>query len=187
MSSRLLACLLALAAVGVAAPALAASNPETDKSLAPEAGAGHYLPGQSETGQWHGCAKEDIQWASTSLLSGEPTTSQSTHHYVTFTANAAGALPAFSWKAKAGYRICGVEAFATLASAETKGGELLAWVSYKSGATSGSTAKDGKETVKVHMPKSLDVEDQPDLKIYEGKTLGLYAFQAVAVYVKKKA
>jgi hypothetical protein len=187
MPSRLIACLVVLAAAG-ATPAFAAkssSNPETNASLGPEAGAGHYLPGQSESGQWHGCRKEDIQWYPTSLLSGQPTTSQNTHHYVTFTVTP-GALPTFSWKAKSGYRICGVEAFVTLASAETKGGELLAWASYKSGPTTGSTATDGKETVMVHMPKSLDVEDQPDLKIYEGKTLGMYSFQAIAVYVKKK-
>jgi hypothetical protein len=36
------------------------------------------------------------------------------------------------------------------------------------------------------MPTHLDVEDQPDLKVFEGKTLGMDAFQAVAVYVKKK-
>jgi hypothetical protein len=188
MSSRIVACLVVLAAMG-ATPALAAkhtSNPETDASLGPETGAGHYLPGQSESGQWHGCRKEDLQWYPTSLLSGQPTSSPSSHRYVTFKVNVGG-RPTFSWKVKSGYRICGVEAFATLASAETRGGELLAWASYKSGPTSGSTATDGKETVMVHMPKSLDVDDQPDLKVFEGKTLGMYAFQAIAVYVKKKA
>jgi hypothetical protein len=188
MSLRTILCLTVVAIAGAASPALAAargSNPETNASLGPETGAGHYLAGQSESAQWHGCRKEDIQWFPTSLLSGQPTTSPSSHRYVTFTVKP-GALPTFSWKVKAGYTICGVEAFATLASAETKGGELLAWASYKSGPASGSTALDGKETVKVHMPKDLDVEDQPDLKIYEGKTLGMYAFQAIAVYVKKK-
>jgi hypothetical protein len=185
--ARLIACLVVLAAVG-ASPAVAAqhaSNPETDARLGPEVGAGHYLPGQSESGRWHGCAKQDIQWFPTSLLSGQPTTAPNSHRYVTFTVNPSG-RPTFSWKAKAGYRICGVEAFVTLASAETQGGELLAWASYKSGPTSGSTATDGKETVKVHMPQDLEVEDQPDLKIYEGKTLGMYAFQAIAVYVKRR-
>jgi hypothetical protein len=184
MFPRILACLVVLVAVG-AAPALAAKDPETDSSLGPGTGAGHYLPGQSETGRWHGCGKSDIQWYPVSLLDGQQTTAPSTHRYVTFTVKQ-GAFPYFSWKVKAGYKICGAEAFATLANANTKGNELLAWASYKSGATSGTTALDGKETVKVHMPANLDVDDQPDLKVFEGQTVGLYAFQAVAVYVKKK-
>jgi streptogramin lyase len=170
------------AAAAHASAAKHAANPETDTHLGPEAGAGHYLPGQSQTAQWHGCRKSDIQWYPTSLLTDQPTTSPSSHRYVTFTV---GQHPTFSWKVKSGYRICGVEAFVTLASAETQGGQLLAWASYKSGPTSGSTAVDGKETTMVHMPAHLD-SDQPDLKIYQGKTLGMYAFQAIAVYVKKR-
>jgi hypothetical protein len=184
MLPRILACLAVLLAVG-ATPALAAkSNPETDKSLGPTAGAGHYLPGQSNTAKWHGCSRSDIRWYPVSLLSGNQTTSQSTSRYVTFAVQQ-GSYPYFSWKAKAGYKICGAEAYATLANAQTAGNELLAWASYKSNATSGSTALDGKETVKVHMPTRLDVEDQPDLKVFEGQTVGMYAFQAMAVYVKK--
>jgi hypothetical protein len=175
----LLPTLFALAAIA------ASSSPETNAKLGPEVGAGHYLAGQSETAQWHGCRKDDIQWYPTSLLSGEPTTSPSTHRYVTFTVNTGG-HPTFSWKVKAGYKICGVEAFATLASADTGGNELLAWASYKSGPTSGSTAPDGKETVTVHMPAKLDTEDQPDLKVFEGKTLGMDGLQAIAVYTKKR-
>jgi hypothetical protein len=187
MLLRTIVC-LAVTAIAGATPALASargSDPETNARLGPETGAGHYLAGQSESSQWHGCRKSDIQWYPTSLLSGEPTTSPSSHRYVTFTVNA-GARPTFSWKVKAGYKICGAEAFATLSSAETAGNQLLAWASYKSGPTSGSTSLDGKETVKVHMPKHLDTEDQPDLKVFEGKTLGMDAFQAIAVYVKKK-
>jgi hypothetical protein len=185
MLPRTLAC-LAVLVVSAATPALAsaAKSPETNRSLGPESGAGHYLPGQSESGQWHGCSRSDIQWYPVSLLSGEQTTSPSTHRYVTFVVQQ-GAFPYFTWKAKAGYRICGAEAFATLANANTKGTELLAWASYKSGATTGSTATDGKETVKVHMPTRLDVEDQPDLKVFEGQIVGMYSFQAMAVYVKK--
>jgi hypothetical protein len=186
MRSRLTVCLVVLAAAG-ATPAFAAktSDPETNASLGPETGAGHYLPGQSQSGEWHGCRKSDIQWYPLSLISGQPATAQSTHRYATFTVKR-GDFPYFSWKVKAGYRICGAEAFATLSGPGTQGGQLLAWASYKSGPTSGSTATDGKETVAVHMPKSLDVEDQPDLKVFEGKTLGMDAFQAIVVYVKKK-
>jgi hypothetical protein len=186
MLARTLACLAALVAVGAApAAALAARSPETDRSLGPGAGAGHYLPGQSNTGQWHGCARSDVQWYPLSLISGSQTTSQSTSRYVTFTVKR-GDFPYFSWKAKAGYAICGAEAFATLAGPTTRGTELLAWASYASGATSGTTATDGRETVRVHMPKRLDADDQPDLKVFEGQTVGMDAFQAMAVYVKKK-
>jgi hypothetical protein len=180
--------MFALVAALSAAPTVAAkkhaSNPETDKSLGPGDGAGHYFDGQSSSSEFHGCRKSDDQWYPTSLLSDQPTTAPSTHKYVTFKVDTEG-VPTFSWTAKAGYKICGVEAFAALANAETRGGELLAWVAYKSGSSSGSTATDGKETVMVHTPKDLGT-DQPDLKIYANKTLGIYGFQALTVYVKKR-
>jgi hypothetical protein len=186
MLPRILASVVVLAAVGAApAASLAAKNPETDRSLGPAAGAGHYLPGQSNTFKWHGCSRSDVGWYPVSLLSGQQTTTPSTHRYVTFTVNQ-GRFPYFSWKAKAGYSICGAEAFATLSGPTTKGTELLAWASYKSLATSGSTAVDGRETVRVHMPARLDVDDQPDLKVFEGQTVAMSSFQAIAVYVKKK-
>jgi hypothetical protein len=122
MHPRLIAC-LAVAVAATATPAFAAkstSDPETNASLGPETGAGHYLPGQSESGQWHGCRKEDLQWYPLSLLSGQPTTSPSTHRYVTFTVKR-GDFPYFSWKVKSGYRICGAEAFATLSGPGTAG------------------------------------------------------------------
>jgi hypothetical protein len=184
MLPRLLVLVAVLTAVA-AVPASAAKDPETDRSLGPEAGAGHYLDGQDSTGQWHGCRRSDTQWYPVSLLGGQQTTTPSTHRYVTFTVNQ-GSFPYFSWRAKAGYKICGAEAFATLAGPTTGGTELLAWVSYRSDVTSGMTARDGRETVRVHMPRRLDVEDQPDLKVFEGQTVGLDAFQAVTVYVKKK-
>ncbi len=185
MRSRLLLCLVVCASwAGTATAAQHQSDPETNPRLGPAVGAGHYLAGQSQTARWHGCGKSDIQWYPVSLLSGAQTTSPSTHRYVTFTVQQ-GAFPYFSWKAKAGYAICGVEAYATLANAQTGGSELLAWTSYKSGAATGATASDGKETVRVHLPRKLDVEDQPDLKVFEGQVVGIDAFQAVAVYVKR--
>ncbi|HET6509141.1 MAG TPA: hypothetical protein VFG42_20265 [Baekduia sp.] len=170
-----------------ASPALAAakprSDPETDQRLGPADGAGHYFGGQSSTSRFHGCRLSDEQWFPTSLTSGAPTTTPSTHRRVTFTVNTGG-FPTFSWKAKKGYRICGVEAYAALAGPDTKGGELLAWVSYTSDPYSGSTAAKGKEAIKVRTPKLLGSDDQ-DLSVFAGKTLGIYGFQAVAVYVKK--
>lgn len=178
---------LAIVTALTAAPALAATkhqaDPETDKSLGPGDGAGHYFGGQSSTSRFHGCNRYDNQWFPTSLLSGQPTTAPSTHRYVTFKVDTAG-FPTFRWTAKAGYKICGVEVFATLIGAGTKGGELLTWASYKSGPLSGSTDPTGKETVKVHTPKQLGSDDQ-DLSDFAGKTLDMHLFQAITVYVKK--
>jgi hypothetical protein len=180
MSPRILA-LAAVFALLSAAPALAGSDPETNAKLGPGDGAGHYLGGQDSTTLWHGCRKSDTQYYPIDFVSGGQTIAPSTHRYVTFTVKE-GAFPYFSWKVKSGYKICGAETFAVLSYG---GDSLLTWVSYKSGATSGSTATDGKETVKVHMPTKLDTEDNPDLKAFEGQTLTPTDFQAMTVYVKK--
>jgi hypothetical protein len=173
------ALILALTAVSVA---LAASNPETDKSLGPSATQGHFLGYPTPTYSWHGCTKEDTQWWPTSLVSGNPTTSPSTHRYVTFTVNRR-AYPLFSWKAKAGYRICGVEAAVQLTSPQVRGSDLLAEASYTSGPVTGSTAVSGRETIKVRIPtKGID---QSGFEEFEGKTFSMFAFQAVTVFVKK--
>ena len=180
--------LVAFATAFCAAPALAAKkpagNPETDKSLGPADGAGHYFAGQDSPSEFHGCRKSDVQWFPTSLLDGSTTTTPSTHSHVTFTVRT-DSLPTFSWTAKPGYRICGVVAFAALANAQSRGGELLAFASYTSGALSGSTAANGKEKIKVRTPKNL-ADGQPDLKVFAGQTLGIYGFQNITVYVKKR-
>ena len=166
----------------VASAALAASNPETDKSLGPSATQGHFLGYPTPSYSWHGCTKEDTQWWPTSLVSGNPTTSPSTHRYVTFTVNTRTS-PKFSWKAKAGYRICGVEAAAELTSPQVRGSDLLAEASYTSGPVKGSTALSGRETIKVRIPtKGID---QSGFEQFEGKTFSMFAFQAVTVFVKK--
>jgi hypothetical protein len=184
MPKRTLACLAAFVALGTSTAVAASSDPETNKALGPSVGAGHYIGGQSESGAWHGCTKSDVQWGPRSFVTGQQTTARSTHKYVTITPAADGVYPMFTWKVKAGYKICGAEAFAAVSGPTTAGGQLLTWVSYTSGATSGTTAKDGKETVKVHMPKDL-ADEQPDLKPFAGATVGIDAFQAIAVFVKK--
>lgn len=173
-----------LAVLPGGATAKHAVDPVTDGSLGPADGPGHYFDGQSSSSRFHGCRKSDEQWYPTSLLSGTPTTTPSTHRYVTFSVNTQ-AFPTFTWAAKAGYRICGVEAFATLGGPDTRGGELLAWVSYTSGPAQGSTAKNGKETIKVRTPKDLGTDD-PSFTVFAGKTLSIGSFQAVTVYVKKR-
>jgi hypothetical protein len=185
LSPRLavVAVIAAFGAVPAVAAAVHTPDPETDKSLGPGDGAGHYFGGQSSTSSFHGCTKSDDQWFPLSVQSGQPTLAKSTHRYVTFKVNR-NSYPTFSWKAKSGYRICGVEAFVLLSSNQTKGGQYLTYASYTSGAVSGSTDPKGKETIKVRTPKNLG-EDQEDLKIFAGKTLGMDGFQAVTVYVKR--
>ena len=181
---RLPATLLAAAALLAlsAAPASAAKNPETDKSLGPSAGPGHFLGYPTPTYSWHGCTKEDTQWWPVSLVSGSPTTTKSTSRYVRFTVNRTG-YPRFTWKAKPGYRICGVQAAVQLTSPQVRGSDLLAEASYTSGAKSGATATDGREKVKVRIPtKGID---QSGFEEFEGKTFSIFAFQSVSVFVKK--
>lgn len=175
----------AVAVLGASPTAMAAKghDPETDASLGPTDNAGRYLGGQSSTSQYHGCTRYDQQWFPRSLVTGQQTTTPSTHRYVTFTVNDAD-FPTFTWTAKAGYQICGVEAYAALAGPGTNGGQLLTWIGYTSGRASGSTDPKGAETIKVKMPKNLGAEDQ-DLSDFEGKTLGIYGVQAVTVYVRK--
>ncbi len=170
-----------LLAVG-AAPASAAKNPETDKSLGPSAGPGHFLGYPTPTYSWHGCTKEDTQWWPVSLVTGNPTTTKSTSRYVRFTVNRTG-YPRFTWKAKAGYKICGAQAAMQLTSPQVRGSDLLAEASYTSGPTTGATAADGREKVKVKIPtKGID---QSGFEEFEGKTFSIFAFQAVSVFVKK--
>ena len=185
LAARRLALPLATAlilAAAVASVAVAASNPETDKSLGPSATQGHFLGYPTPTFSWHGCKKEDTQWWPISLVSGNPTTSPSTHRYVTFTVNNK-AYPLVTWKAKAGYRICGVEAAVQLTSPQVRGNDLLAEASYTSGPTSGTTAVDGREKIKVRIPtKGIN---RAGFEQFEGKTFTMFAFQAVTVFVKK--
>ena len=181
---RLILPLIAAAALGTAATGAAAkgaSNPETDARLGPADGPGHFLGYPSPTYSWHGCTKEDTQWWPVSLVTGNRTTSPSTHRYVTFKVNQSG-YPRITWKAKPGYRICGAEAAVELNSPQVSE-DLLAEASYTSGATTGATAKNGRETVKVRIPHN-GIGDA-GFKQFEGKTFSVFAFQAVSVFVKK--
>jgi len=181
--------LLSIVAATAAAPALAAQkqSPETNKSLGPRAGVGRYLGGQDSPGMYHGCRKHDDQWYPYSLLDGSQTLAKSTSKYVTFTVNTSS-FPTINWVAKPGRKICAVVAYASLYN-PADGGGFLTYFTYGSGPTSGSTAANGQETVKVKLPKDLAL-DNPDLKSFAGKTVtpGGYrptaSFQRVTVYVK---
>ena len=173
-----------------ATPALAAQkkSPESDKSLGPRVGAGHYLGGQDSPSMYHGCRKHDDQWYPYSLLDSSPTLAKSTGKYLTFTVNTYS-FPSISWVVKPGYKICAVVAYATLYN-PSDGGGFLTYFTYGSDPTLGSTAANGVETVKIKLPKDL-AEDNPDLASIAGKTVtpGSYrpatSFQRVTVYVKK--
>ena len=162
--------------------AVGASNPETDKRLGPSATQGRFLGYPAPTSSWHGCAKKDTQWWPVSLVTGDPTTTPSTHRRVTFTVNSTG-YPRFTWKAKAGYKICGVQAAVQLTSTQVRESDLLAEASYTSGPTKGSTTLSGRERIKVKIPaKGIG---RAGFEEFEGKTFSIFAFQAVTVFVKK--
>ncbi len=115
-------------------------------------------------------------------MTDQPTTTPSSHRYVTFTVNTR-AYPKFTWKAKAGYRICGAEAAVQMTSPQVPGSDLLGEASYTSGAKSGTTAADGREKIKITIPKKGI--SRAGFEEFEGKTFSIAAFQSVTVFVKK--
>ena len=176
---------MALAAVALlaAAPGQAAARraPETDRSLGPTSNVGHFLGYPVPEREWHGCRRSDTQWWPTSLISGQPTTSPSSHRYVTFTVNTSQA-PAFTWTAKPGYRICGVQAAMQLTNPSVDT-DLLAEAVYTSGTLQGSTSTTGREAVQVMIPQRGI--NRAGFAKFEGRTFSIYAFQAVTVFVRK--
>jgi len=174
---------VALLAALAAAPGQAKTKltPQTDRSLGPTANAGHFLGYPTPDYEWHGCKHSDTQWWPVSLVSGQQTTSPSTSHYVTFRTDTA-AFPLVTWKAKAGYRICGVEAAVELTN-PTVDSDLLAEAAYTSGPLDGTTAPNGRETIPVRIP--LKGIGRAGFEKFEGKTFSIYRFQAVTVFVRK--
>lgn len=169
--------------VAPAAIGKVAKNPENDKSLGPTKSAGYFLGSPTPTYQWHGCTKSDTQQGPRNLVDGSPNTEKSTSRYVRFTVNTK-AYPAFSWEAKAGWRICGVQVAVQLTNPDVDS-DLLAEAGYTSGGSAGSTATgDGRERITVKIPaKGIRVRG---FEKYEGKTMSIVAFQSVTVFVKRK-
>jgi hypothetical protein len=176
----LAAAALALAA---AAPAQAKVNPETNSKLGPTDNPGYYLSYPTPTYQWHGCKLTSRAEAlDNEEIPGAPAFRKGTKQSaVTFTVNPT--QPYISWKVKAGYKICGVQA-SVLLGRDDDDTLHLAEIGYTSSATKGSTAVSGSETIKVKIPKN-----EPDEEVRRtmgGKTYDIASPRDVTVFVKKK-
>lgn len=170
-------------ALTLAAPAAAISirdNPE-NKRLPPTANPGYFLGYPSGTYSWHGCTATAIR-ASLNRVAEAPQVGRgSRQSAVTFTAQL-GTPPYISWQAKRGWTICGVQASVVLRN-DTVDADLLAEVGYTSGRQKGSTARDGRETIPVPIPRKAI--DRAEYERYEGKTFSIVSIQDVTVYVKR--
>ena len=100
---------------------------------------------------------------------------------MTFTVNPT--QPYISWKVKAGYKICGVQASVLLGRPDDDTLHL-AEIGYTSSQTKGSTAAAGAETIKVKIPK--DEPDEEVRKTMGGKTYDIGSPRDITVFVKKK-
>jgi hypothetical protein len=170
--------ILVLAAVGEAKVRLSSEN---NPKLGPRDNAGQFLGSPTATYEWHGCIRTATAHLPQALAPGAtlPDPGKAQRH-VTFTVNAAA--PFFTWKVKKGWKICGVEISAELANPTVRS-DLLGEAGYTSGATSGSTAKSGRETIKVKIRKNAINEA---FREFEGKTYAIAVIQDVTVFVKKR-
>ncbi len=175
--------LAALAALTIAAPLAqaAATNPETQQ-LPPTANPGYLLGYPTGTYQWHGCKATATKASLSDRIPGSPPFYKGTHQgAVSF--KVSRTAPYISWQVKDGWKICGVEGAAQLTNPAVDE-DLLAEVGYTSGAKKGSTAKDGRETIKVPIGKKA-IDRGPEFEKFEGKTFSIVLLQDVTVYVKR--
>ncbi|HST38325.1 MAG TPA: hypothetical protein VLK58_02395, partial [Conexibacter sp.] len=160
------------------------SNPE-NKQLPPSANAGYFLGFPSPTYSWHGCTATATRVPLRALqrpIPGEPRAGRgTTPGAVTFTTTVGA--PYVSWKVKRGWTICGVQAAAVLRNPDVDA-DLLAEIGYRSGATSGSTSADGRETLRVPIPKRAI--DRGEFERYEGKIFSITEIRSVTVFVKRQ-
>lgn len=183
LRSRRAAGLTTLLAVLLAAPAAHAAlrdSPEY-KRLPPTANAGYFLGYPSGTYSWHGCTATATKASVRRLPQAPPLMRGTKQGAVTFTATL-GAPPYISWQAKRGWTICGVQASAVLRNPDVDA-DLLAEIGYTSGRQKGSTARDGRETIRVPIPRKAI--DRAEYERYEGKTFSIVSIQDVTVYVKR--
>jgi hypothetical protein len=158
-------------------------NSENNKKLGPRDNPGQFMGYPSPTYQWHGCTKTATVNNGRPPTPGAPARPRGNRQSaVTFTVNRA-APPYFRWKAKAGYRICGVQATVELSNPQVRS-DLLAEVGYTSGSATGSTAGNGKETIRVRIAKN-DINHQ-NFREFEGKTYSISVIQDLTVFVKAK-
>jgi hypothetical protein len=177
----LLAALLAFAlAAASAAAASLRSNPEY-KRLPPTANAGYFLGYPSGTYSWHGCTATATRASLNRIAQAPPLHRGTKPGAVTFTVQL-GTPPYIAWRAKRGWTICGVQASALLRHSDVDA-DLLAEIGYTSGRQAGSTARDGRETISVPIPRKAI--DRAEYERYEGKTFSIVSIQDVTVYVRR--
>lgn len=157
------------------------SDPENDK-LPPTASAGYFLGHPTPTYSWHGCTKTASRQTLAKPEAGQPDIGRGTNpSAATFTVRL-GVAPFAAWEVKKGWRICGVQVGAILASPEVSS-LLMAQVGYTSGTRKGSTSVDGTETIQVKIPtRGIGRAFEQ----FEGKTYTIRSIQHVTVFVKKK-
>lgn len=174
-------------AIAAAAPAAHAAkpNPENDAKAAPNAHAGYFLGTQGPTYSWHGCTATATQRTLSAMqkpIAGEPAIDEGTKpKAVRFTTSPSA--PFVSWKANAGWRICGAQASVVLYNPTV---DALLWsqVGYSSGPTSGSTSPISGEEHSVKIPKRTF--GAGDYKKFDGKTFSIREIRAVTIFVKKR-
>lgn len=182
MTGRRALAIAALVSVAVPAAAVGAVNRENDKRRKPTQDAGYFLGYPSPTYSWHGCTKVDTAYNPIPYSADSPVQGKTTQKYVRFTVLPNG-YPRFSWKVKAGWRVCGVQG-AFVLSNKSASADLLAEAGYTSSTTAGQTAKNGVETIKVPIPK--DSIRARGFEEFEGKTFDIKSVQSISVFVKKK-
>ena len=175
---------MTVAALVIAGPAVAKVKPnsENNSRLGPDDSAGEFLGFPQPTFQWHGCKATSIWTTPRGLPEGAPELGPGTKpKAVSFNYNPA-APPYVSWKVNAGYKICGVQVMVELSNPDVDS-LLFGSAGYTSGKAKGSTAKNGKESIKVKIPKN-GIGQQ--FEGYEGRTYSMSAIDGIAVFVKKK-
>jgi len=179
---RAVLCALALLVLILAAPAAARAprSPETER-LPPTANAGYLLGYPVPTYEWHGCTATATATTKVERVPGAPPyTKGSRQRLVTFQVSTTA--PYVTWRVRKGYTICGAEA-AVVMDNPTVDSELLGEIGYTSGRQRGSTASDGRETIRVHIKRGAI--GYSDFAKFEGKTFSIDYVQDVAVFVKR--
>ena len=175
------AAVLVLATGGVAAAAH--KDPFTNTHAAPGDDAGRFLGNAVPDFEWHGCKHTSVWVNPDGLPDGaQPIDPGDKQSAVTFKQQGRGVYPLLSWTVNSHYTICGVEAMTELYN-KTEDALFYGSTAYTSGRTKGETAKNGRETLKVKVRKNQVDGDQAH---FGGKTYTIFAFDAVAVYIKKK-
>ena len=174
-------CLVAL--LTGAASAKVRLNSENNKRLGPRDNAGQFMGYPSPTYQWHGCTRTATANNGTPPQQGAPARPRGNRQSaVKFTLNRA-APPYFKWKANPGWRICGVQVTVQLDNPTVRS-TLLAEAGYTSGLFAGSTAPNGRETIKVFIARNAINHSQ--YAEYEGKSYTMSVIEDITVFVKPR-